>query len=145
MSKLDHVANDFLTLFGVIHGKFLRPSEKITRPMLGPAQFHALSILCRKGPLPISELADELKISKQQSTPLICKLIGSGLAAKKVDGHDRRIVHIEITETGRGMFKMLWLEVKQALAAKLEALPETELEELDQLMKRICEILQGIK
>lgn len=144
MSKPEGVAGDFLSLFGVMHEKFLRPGEKITRSRMSPAQFHALSILSRKGPLPMSELADELKISKQQSSPLIRKLIAGGQAARKADAHDRRVVRIEITAAGRGAVQELWAEVGRAFAVKLEALPEAELEELEQMIRRIREILQQI-
>ena len=76
-----------------------------------------------RAPCPISELANELKISKQQITPLICKLIDSGLVARKADEHDRRIVHIEITVAGRDTVQALVAEIKQAFVVKLEVLP----------------------
>lgn len=93
----------------------------------------------------ISELANEMKISKQQTTPLISKLIQGGLVVRRVDEHDRRIVRLEITETGRNTFEELRLEIKQAFAAKLKVLPDLELDELDQMIKRICEILQSVE
>ncbi len=144
MSKPEKAASDFISLLSVMHEKFLRPGEKITRPRLSPAQFQALSILSRKGPLPMSELAGHLKISKQQSTPLICKLIESGLAARKADEYDRRIVHIEITEAGRGTVEELWEEIKQAFTAKLEVLPDADLDRLDLMIRNIIEILQHV-
>lgn len=139
------MTNEFLSLLSIMREKFFRPGEKITRPQLSHAQFHAISMLHQRGPLHISELANEMKISKQQTTPLICKLIQSGLVVRKTDEHDRRIVRLEITETGRSTFEELRLEIKQAFAAKLEVLPDMELDELDQMIRRIREILQGVE
>ncbi len=128
-----------------MHEKFTRPGEKIARLRLAPAQYYALSLLRRHGPVSISELANELKISKQQTTPLISRLIDNNLAARKTDEHDRRIVRIEITEAGRGLIEELWMEVKQVFAAKLEVLPDTELDELGRMIRRTREILQKVK
>ena len=145
MNKAEDVADTFLLLFSQMHDKFLRPGEKITRPWLGGAQFRALSHLHRQGPLPISELASELKISKQQTTPLICRLIDGGLVVRKADEHDRRIVRIEITEAGRDTVEELMAEMKQAFAAKLGVLPDADLDELEQMIGRIREILENVK
>ena len=98
-----------------------------------------------RAPLPISELANELKISKQQITPLICKLIDSGLVVRKADEHDRRIVRIEITVAGRDTIQELVAEIKQAFVVKLEVLPDADLDELGQMIRRIREILEQVQ
>jgi DNA-binding MarR family transcriptional regulator len=145
MNKAENVAGIFLLLFGEMHDKFTRPGEKIARLRLAPAQFHALSCLYRQGPLSISELASELKISKQQTTPLICRLIDSGLVMRKADEHDRRIVRVEITGAGKSAFEELEAEVKRVFAAKLEVLPDTDLDELDRMIPRVRKILERVK
>ena len=142
MNRAEYVAGGILSLFGDMHDKFTRPGEKIARLRLAPAQYYALSFLRRHGPLSISELACELKISKQQTTPLISRLIDNNLAARKTDEHDRRIVRIEIAEAGRKLIEELWMEVKQVFAAKLEVLPDKELDELEQMIGRTREILR---
>jgi DNA-binding MarR family transcriptional regulator len=90
-------------------------------------------------------LASELKISKQQTTPLICRLIDSGLVVRKSDEHDRRIVRVEITGAGNSTFEELDAEVKRVFAAKLAVLSDTDLDELDQTIRRTREILDHIK
>jgi len=90
----------------------------------------------------MSELASEMQISKQQLTPLIYKLIDYNLLVKKTDQNDRRIVRIEITESGRSTVEELWAAMKLALAEKLRVLPDMELDELEQMLKRIQEILK---
>lgn len=145
MDNLEKAAGEFLGLVGYIHRKFLRPAEQITRAHLSPGQFHAISILCHKGPLPMSELAGEMRISKQQLTPLICKLIENHLVVRKPDDHDRRIVHIDTTDAGKDIFKDLCAETKLAMAHKFSNLPDSELHELGELITRIHDILQHIE
>ncbi|HWP98738.1 MAG TPA: MarR family transcriptional regulator [Syntrophomonadaceae bacterium] len=144
MSNLDNVVEDFLTLLGFIKNNFFRPAEQITRSRLSPGQFHAVTILYHKGSLPMSELACEMKISKQQLTPLICKLIDSNLVVRQTEEQDRRIVRIEITEEGRRAFRELMARMKQAFREKLSVLPDTELEELDQMLKSIQTMLNSV-
>lgn len=145
IGNLENVADDFLSLLAYIRENFFRPLEQITRSRLSPIQYYAVSILYRKGSLSMSELASEMRISKQQLTPLICKLIDNSLLVKKIDENDRRIVHIAITESGRSKVEELWAEVKLTLAEKLSALPDMELDELGQMLKRIQEVLKSVK
>ena len=86
-----------------------------------------------------------MKISKQQITPLICKLIDSGLVVREADEHDRRIVRIEITEAGRETVEDLMQEIKQVFIVKLEVLTDQDLDELGQMLRRIREILEQVK
>jgi len=141
---LKNVAGDFLTLLAYMREKFFRPVELITRSRLSPVQFYAVSVLHRKGSLLMSELAGEMQVSKQQLTPLVCKLIDIGLLTKKRDENDRRIVRIEITEPGRSMYNKLHAEIKLTLIEKLRTLTEIELDELEQILKRIHAILKNI-
>jgi len=141
---LEQVADDLLALMACVRDKFIRPAELITRSRISHVQFFAISVLRRSGSLSMSELAGKMQISKQQLTPLVYKLIDNGLLIRKTDEKDRRIVRIEATETGRNMFDEILAEIKKDLIEKLETLPEMELNELEQTLKRTYEILKSI-
>lgn len=139
------MAGDFLALLAYMRDEFFRPFEQKTRSRLSHVQHFAVSTLYRKGSMSMSELACEMQISKQQLTPLVNKLIGQGLLAKKEDEKDRRIVRIEVTEQARKMVGELFVEIKLDLVAKLRALPGEELDELGQMLKKIQEILKHVE
>ncbi|OPX85231.1 MAG: putative HTH-type transcriptional regulator YusO [Pelotomaculum sp. PtaB.Bin117] len=141
---MEQVADDLLALMACVRDKFIRPAELITRSRISHVQFFAISVLRRSGSLSMSELAGKMQISKQQLTPLVYKLIDNGLLIRKTDEKDRRIVRIEATETGRNMFDEILAEIKKDLIEKLETLPEMELNELEQTLKRTYEILKSI-
>jgi len=145
MENLESMAGDFLNLLADMREKFLRPVEQITRSRLSPIQFHILFMLYHKGSLPMTELARKMKISKQQLTPLIAKLIDSNLVIRKTDENDRRIIRIEITEPGSNMVEELVTETRHVLAEKFKTLPEQELRELKQLLQKIHDILQRVR
>ncbi|MEN6461272.1 MAG: MarR family transcriptional regulator [Syntrophomonas sp.] len=145
MSNLENVTEDLLALLGYIRDTFFRPAEQITRSRISHAQFHAISILAHKGSLSMSELANEMKISKQQLTPLIGKLIDSNMVVRKPEEMDRRILRIEITEPGRDTLEEVKAEVKQAIKEKLSILSNSDLKDLDHLLTQTRELLQSIK
>lgn len=145
MSKMENVADEFLRLLEYIRDNYFKPAEQITRSRLSPAQFYAISILFRKDSLPMSELAAEMKISKQQLTPIIGRLIDDNLAVRKTDENDRRIVRIEIAELGRSIFKALSAQIKGNFTEKLSEIPDKELDELKQMVIRMQEILKTTK
>jgi DNA-binding MarR family transcriptional regulator len=140
---LEDLANELLALLAYMRDKFLRPAEMITRSRLSPVQFYAVNVLRRKGSLSMSELAGEMQISKQQLTPLVYKLIDNGLLARTTDENDRRIVRIEITESGRIMCEELSAKIRLALINKLRTLPVEELDELGQMLEKIHAILKN--
>jgi DNA-binding MarR family transcriptional regulator len=145
ISNLENVAGDFLAVLAFMRDKFFTTLEQIARPQLSHVQFRAVSLLYRKGSLSMSELAQEMHISKQQLTPLVYKLINNGLLIRKTDENDRRIVRIEITETGRSKVEEILPEIKMALMEKLKTIPKAELDELEQMLKRIHGIIKNIK
>jgi DNA-binding MarR family transcriptional regulator len=142
MSQLDNVAGEFLALLGYIKKEYFKPAEQIARSRLSPAQFQAISILYHKESLPMSELTVEMKISKQQLTPIITRLIESNLVVRKADENDRRIVRVEITEHGRSIYNALFASIKVNFTEKLGLIPDKELDELKQMLTRMQEILK---
>lgn len=139
------MAGDFFALLAYMRDKFFRPLEQKTRSRMSHVQHFAVSILFRKGSRSMSELAQEMQISKQQLTPLVDKLINQGLLVKKADENDRRIVRIEVSEQGREMLREMFAEKKADLVERLRLLPDEELAELDRMLKRIHEILKSVE
>jgi len=145
MSNLDQIVNDLVALIVFIRNNFSRPADQITRLRLYTGHFRVLAIVYRKGPLPMSELAAEMGISKQQLTPLVDRLIKDGLVTRNEDEHDRRIKRVEMTEEGRQAFRNLGAELRRSLGERLKVIPEDQLEELERMLPRVHEILQGAK
>lgn len=92
----------------------------------------------------MSEIAAEMKISKQQLTPLIGKLIDNDMVSRRADSQDRRIILIDISEAGKEYYENLRLMIKRNITEKLQILPEDEVQELNELLLRLREILKGI-
>lgn len=145
IGSLENVAGEFMALLADMKDKFFRPLEQITRSRLSHVQFYAVSLLHRKGSLSMSEMSHEMQISKQQLTPLVYKLIEQGLLVRRADEYDRRIIRIEVTEKGRNTIDELIAEANLDLIQKLSTLSRAELNDLEQMLKRIQEILKNVE
>lgn len=145
MTVPQQVTGEILTLMIFMKNKFFKPAEQLTRSQLSPVQYFAMSTLHRSGPQSMSDLARVIQISKQQLTPLICRLIDTGMVNRIPNAKDRRVINIDLTPQGRQTFKDLSAAIRSDIAKKLQGLSEQELEELDQMLKRMHVILSKVE
>ncbi len=68
---------------------------------VSPTQISALATVERRGPLTLGELAACEHLQPPTVTAAVARLEESGLVARHVDTHDRRIARLEITGRGR--------------------------------------------
>ncbi len=89
--------SDLILLFAV---KFSKRFERHFDFELSPLQMHLLFYIHISGPQPISELCLCNKISKQQLTPILHKLIDENYIVKETNPTDRRSYLIKLTDRG---------------------------------------------
>lgn len=68
---------------------------------ISTAQLSALSVLVFGGPRTLGELADAEQVRPPTMSRLVNSLEAQNLAVRRRDTEDRRVVHIQATETGR--------------------------------------------
>lgn len=82
---------------------------------LSPSQLSALAVVDHRGPLTLGTLAEVERVAPPSVTKVVAKLVADGLVVRSVDAHDRRIVHITITDRGAALMaesrrrKTAWL------------------------------------
>ena len=89
--------SDLMTLFV---RKLMRPVGQLTRNITSPLHMNVMTILSEKEMYTITELSNEMLISKQQMIPIIDKLVDSGFVKRERDNVDRRSKRISITSVG---------------------------------------------
>lgn len=90
----------------------------------------ALGILSRMGPLPVSELARLLRISRPQATALVDGLAQAGHLSRTPSAADRRVIEVAVTEEGLAALDRAMEKIRRALAERLTRLSAPELVEL---------------
>lgn len=66
-------------------------------------QLHVLVTLQENGPMMVSELAQLFRISPPSASSLVDRMEEHGLVQRLRDVDDRRVVHVEISDYGRGV------------------------------------------
>lgn len=135
-------ARSLLQFLPYMHEKFLNPMERLAVHRMSKLQFFALMMLYRKGPQGMSDLASAMQVSKQQLTPLIDRIFEQKLAERRSDPEDRRVIRIEISQTGKDLIDEMMKQNLHTLADRLTVLPAEELVELDTMMVRVRELLE---
>jgi DNA-binding MarR family transcriptional regulator len=136
---LDMIAGNLLSLFPLFHGKIFRRDQAI--PGIQLAGYRVLGTLMKGGPLPASELARRLYISRPYITRLVDVLIADRLVERRPDDTDRRIIRIRITGEGVRRLKNMGAIFHDDVIEFLSGLDEEDLAELNDCLERMNRIL----
>lgn len=143
-SKLQEIAYELSQLAPLFFNKFIRPYEQQIKASLSPLQFHALRAICEGNINTMTKLSGDLKISKQQLTPLIDKLIKDGFVRREQDPNDRRVIRLRITPEGCRQVKKHESELTRLTKDRLGALDDDDLFLLHNNLKSLLQIINKL-
>ena len=89
---------------------------------------HVLTVIEADGPLPMSKLADALDVSVASATGIVDRMTERGLVQRHSLESDRRVVLVELTDSGRAVFVDLAAGRREHLTALLDRLTDDELD-----------------
>lgn len=114
---------EIMPLIGRVLAADLRGSDHI------PAHFRLLGMLCFKR-WSLSELAEKQAVSLPTMSASISTLEERGWVHRTPSPEDRRVVLVEVTETGRAEFERVFTRSVDRLARLLETLSEEDRQKL---------------
>lgn len=117
-NDVDNVSKELAHLIPNISAK-LSPFAHQARGLNSSLLIRILDLLRQKEILTMKEIANEMKISKQQLTPLINKLIQMDLAIRESDDADRRIVRIKITSKGLTILETFQNDIAENIKTRI--------------------------
>ena len=132
------------TLGRKVHREFLKAVLKQMGNGITPQHLMIMRTLLESGPLHVSEIGDELVISKSQMTHLTDKLISLSMIERQPDSGDRRKINIVLTSKGEETIRKVTQLIRNNIDAKLSLIPEEELKILATSLKNIVNILAKI-
>lgn len=112
---------------------------------LSRTHIEILFTLEQTGQQPVSEVGKRLYISKPHMTNLVDKLTDEGFIARNPDQKDRRIINIELTESGSHFLSKFKDSIRERVKGKLSALTEEDLDLLARSLENIKKVLSNIK
>lgn len=115
----------------------VRDQDRVTG--LSPARLSALSVLVFAGPQRLGELADKEQVRAPTMSRIVGGLVDEGLAARKPDPTDGRVVRIVATAAGRRVLaraRRLRLERLQRLLSGLTGEERRVVERATEILAR---------
>ncbi|PGS56325.1 MarR family winged helix-turn-helix transcriptional regulator [Bacillus sp. AFS041924] len=145
-SNPHQIAEKFIQLLPLVFTKFNKPglkkSLKNKQTELTHLQSHILEELFQTSEgISLTELAQNISISKQQMTPLIMKLEEKEYVSKIQDANDKRSVKIILTEKGKKVVSKRWEDFYHIFIERVGQLDEEDLLDLDYSIYKIIRIL----
>lgn len=131
-----HVAELFSRLFRASLAPWLE--LQLTMP-----QLKMLLVADSRGPAPMGQLAEQLRISVSAATGLVDRLVEQDLAGREHDARDRRVVLVSSTAAGQALVQRLQANAGAQLATALEQLSFDDLSCCARLMESINRSVDG--
>ena len=94
------LVQEFLTIMPMLHRYIFQHQLEECDVLISPNQMHALLTLKLFPRSNMTQLASRLMVSKQQLTKIVDVLAEKGLVRRLGDENNRRLVLLELTETG---------------------------------------------
>lgn len=107
-------------------------------------QLQTLIFLKHHNDAQMSEIAKHFNIELPSATSLVDKLCKSGLAERKADDKDRRLVRIALTSQGYSFFEEAMKERLEKMDTILSYLSEEDKEDLMRIVAKLMENMEGI-
>lgn len=124
---LHHIAaNEIMSLIIDVHTIMTLTVPNLTG--MQEAKFRLLHILENEGSQSMTELCNQMFISKPYMTRLVDTLVSEGLVERHPDGKDRRVINISMTGEGMEYLRTMLKELRNHMKSFLSGFSSSDLE-----------------
>jgi MarR family 2-MHQ and catechol resistance regulon transcriptional repressor len=127
----------FIKLTRCTDSLMARIAERNTIGDLTFSQFAVLEALYHLGPMTAGEVGQKILKSGGNMTLVIDNLERDGLVRRERDSRDRRVIHVHLTESGKGKVEAVLPGHVAALVEEFKVLSAKEQEMLGELCKKL--------
>jgi DNA-binding MarR family transcriptional regulator len=121
--------------FGLVSHK--RLEEDLERLGLTPPQFYVLATIGYAGELPFGEIGAKMMVTVSNLTGIVDRLEEKKLVSRKRDDHDRRVVHVVLTDKGAKLYKSTIPRFEKSIAEIFSGLGRAQQKELSALLRKL--------
>lgn len=127
------------------HSKLVRPFKDLLNREMSLETYYCLETLKLSGTITMTEMAQRLKVPKQQVTKLVDNLSDHQFVERVYDEEDRRVIRIRLTPRAEKYLDEYYLKNTAFIQSLEEQLMEEELIKLNQAVLILGEILPRLK
>ena len=121
---------------GEFYTKELNKKYQVSAP-----QLNCLLSLYENGPLPPSQIAKHIMVKSSTVTGIVDRLEQKGLVKRFRNSPDRRIITIELTDSGKNLAKNAPPPIQQKIIDGLKKLSEDELDQIIFSLTQLTDML----
>jgi DNA-binding MarR family transcriptional regulator len=121
---------------GEFYTKELNKKYQVSAP-----QLNCLLSLYEKGPLPPSQIAKYIMVKSSTVTGIVDRLEQKGLVKRFRNSPDRRIITIELTDSGKNLAKNAPPPIQQKIIDGLKKLSKDELDQIILPLTKLTDML----
>ncbi|ALV21084.1 MULTISPECIES: MarR family winged helix-turn-helix transcriptional regulator [Carnobacterium] len=104
---------------------------------VNPTEFAVLELLYHKGEQQIQHLGKKILLASSSITYVVDKLEKKGYVERKPSPTDRRVIHANITESGKAFMDNAFPKHKELIGQVFEELSEEEIETAIVILKKL--------
>ena len=114
----------------LIQAKELYTKELNKKYQVSASQLNCLLALYENGPIPPSQIARHIMVKSSTVTGIIDRLEHKGLVQRTRTSPDRRVITIELTDSGTSLAKNAPPPIQQKILEGLKRLPEKDMKKI---------------
>ena len=126
----DHTKEIIYAIRRLMQGGELYTKEINKKYHVSAAQVNCLLALYENGPLPPSQIAKYMMVNSSTVTGIIDRLEQKGLVERMRISQDRRVITIQLTETGKRLAENAPPPIQQKIVNGLKRLSEQEIDQV---------------
>ena len=104
-------------------------------------QYYVLATVGYSGSLPFGEIGQKMMVTVSNLTGIVDRLEEKGLVARERDTHDRRVVHVKLTDKGRDLYMTAVTTFENSVSQFFSPLNRAEQKELSTLLRKLLQVL----
>ena len=104
---------------------------------LTPPQFYVLATIGYAGGLPFGEIGAKMMVTVSNLTGIVDRLEDKKLVSRKRDEHDRRVVHVVLTDKGAKLYTSTIPLFEKSAAEIFSALDSGQQKDLSALLRKL--------
>jgi DNA-binding MarR family transcriptional regulator len=131
-------------VLGRLH-RLLRATPTADAAGLTPTKSAVMFAVIRRGPIGLSELAEDEGLNPTMLSRAVGSLVEAGLLERTSDPHDRRAALVSVTAQGNRLIERVRRERTSALNEALEPLPEDQRDALQRALPALEALAEQLK
>jgi DNA-binding MarR family transcriptional regulator len=117
-----------------------RLETELEKAGLTPPQFYVLATIGYAGGLPFGEIGAKMMVTVSNLTGIVDRLEEKKVVVRKRDEHDRRVVHVVLTDKGAKLYKSTIPLFEKSIAEIFSRLDKPKQKELSVLLRKLNQL-----